>query len=325
MTTSNAEHLASPETADLSRMTPIQKADFVVGLLTSGGLMEPTQAREFWQIAIKGSARLSSYSNVFMKADTHKIDRFGFENRVLHTATSGQALPIGQRSVPTLGQAVLNPKLYKAQVNIDEEVFEDNIMQERLRSFVIQKVTEAVRRDMLEILIASDTASADPDLALFDGIIKSITSNTVDASDAALSKALLEDTVQILPSQYHDFDKLQFVTATNSWINYVSSIADRATVFADNVRESSTYRPKVLGIDLDREQNYPVNLAAGNNRTVATLFDPKNWHMGVHRNVKLKVQEDVPAGVFIIVVSVRFDGAFANEAATAQLTDVLPS
>ena len=325
MTISNREHLAA-DTTDLSRMTPIQKADFTIALLASdGGRMEPEQAREFWQIAIKGSARLASYTSIFMKSDTFKLDRFGFEGRVLHTATSGQALPIGQRSVPTLGQAVLTPKLYKAQVNVDEEVFEDNIMEERLKAFTIGKVTEAVRRDMLEILIASDTASTDDDLKQFNGIIKSITSNTVDASDAALSKSLLEDTVQILPDQYHDFDKLKFATATNSWINYVSSISDRATDTADGIRESATYKPKVLGIDLEREQNYPTNLAAGNNRTVTTLFDPKNWHIGVHRRVKLKIQEDVPAGVFIIVVSVRFDGAFANEAATAQLTDVLPT
>lgn len=324
MTISNAEHL-SQENADLSGMTPIQKADFTLGLLASGGKMEPEQAREFWQIAIKGSERLSTYSNVFMKADTFKLDRFGFENRVLHAATSGQALPIGQRSTPTLGQAVLNPKLYKAQVNVDEEVFEDNIMQERLRAFVMQKVTEAVRRDMLEILIRSDTTSTDDDLSKFEGIIKSITSNTASASDAAISKAFLEDTVQILPDQYHDFDKLKFTTATNAWIGYVSSIADRVTVFGDNVRESGTYKPHVLGIELDREKNYPVDLAGGGDRTAVTLFDPKNWHIGVHRQVKLKVQEDAPAGVFIIVVSVRFDGAFANEAATAQLTDVLPT
>ncbi len=319
---SNGEHLSND---NWGRLSPVRKADFTIAFLAAnGGLMEPEQAKQFWEIAIKGSERLRSYSTIPMKADTFKLDRFGFTGDVLHAGVAGQALPVGQRTTPTLGQTTLNPKLYKASVHVQQEVFEDNIMQERLRQFIMTKLTMAVRRDMLKIQIQSDTTSTNNDLAQFDGIIKSITSHVKDASSTVLTKTLLEQGLQELPEEYHDFAKLVFTTSTKSCITYVGSLSDRATEAGDQRRETNGIT-RLFNIPIESEMLYPNNIGSGSVKTVATLFDPKNWHIGLHRDVRLKMDEDIEADVFLIVVSVRFDGAFANEDASSVIINVNPT
>lgn len=325
-TISNQEHLITQKR--FSGLTSVKKADFTLNfLVTNGGLMEPEQAKEFWQVAVKGSERLRDWSIIPMKSDTFKIDRFGFTGRVLHAATSGQALPLADRSTPALGQNVLTPKLFRAQANIAQEVFEDNIMQEQLRQMTVTKLADAVRRDMVQFLIQSDTTLADVDLNKFDGVIKRITSNVVDAAGAKLTKSLVTDTFQILPDEYKDVNKLSMVTSTNSWINYMDSLSDRETERAGQIRENMGPGDAIsqFRFPIQSEMNYPNNIGSSDNKTSATLFWKKNWHVGLHRDVRVKMDEDITADVFIVVVSVRFDGNFADENGTAQLENVLPS
>ena len=47
-------------------------------------------------------------------------------------------------------------------------------------------LAEAVARDMEEVAINGDTASADPFLATMDGVLKQATSHVVDAAAASL-------------------------------------------------------------------------------------------------------------------------------------------
>ncbi len=323
--TENREHLSPDKWA---RMTSVQKADFTLSFLAAnGGRMEPTQSKEFWDITIKESDRLPRFTIVPMKSDTHKIDSMGFTSQVLHAATSGQSLPQSKRSVPELGQEVLVPKLFKGQVNIDEEVLEDNILQERLRELVMTKITAKVRQDMLKILIQSDTASADDDFNQFDGLITKITSNVVDAAGAGLSKALWEDLLQVLPDQFHQLNELTAMTSSKAWIKYMGTLSDRETEFAERVREQggAQFQPRYMGIPIEAETHFPNDIGTGSVLTAATLFKLKNYHVGIHRDVKLKMDEDITAGVIIIVVSVRFVGNFAHEGSTAIIENVLPA
>ena len=62
---------------------------------------------------------------------------------------------------------------YRRKMARDRLVFREEIM---------EMMAEAISRDMEEVLINGDTLSADPFLAVMDGVLKQATSNIVDAS-----------------------------------------------------------------------------------------------------------------------------------------------
>ena len=61
-------------------------------------------------------------------------------------------------------------------------MLEDSIERGELRQTIMEMMAEAISRDMEEVLINGDTLSADPFLAVMDGVLKQTTSNIVDAA-----------------------------------------------------------------------------------------------------------------------------------------------
>lgn len=68
------------------------------------------------------------------------------------------------------------------------------------------------------LLINGDTVSADPLLAVMDGILKQATSNVVDAAGTPISKTLLQSMLKTLPSE-HLRDKKAMRFLTRHWLS----------------------------------------------------------------------------------------------------------
>jgi hypothetical protein len=309
----------------------LQKADLALSdLLTDGGLLVPEQAQKFLRILIKKSVIMPMATVEPMRSPKKEINKIRFASRILRSGQSGVALSEAERAKPDLSQVELDAKLFKAEVRLNNEVLEDSIERGNLRNTVMQLMTQAVSRDMEDQLINGDTADADPFFSTFDGVLKQATSNIVNASSVKLNKAILRDLQRVLPTEFlvNKLD-MRYLTSVDADIDYRDTLADRATPGGDRALGAMANSEAIVGytgVPVVPVPLFPGDRAGLPLPTGATnvlFLDPKNIHVGVHREIRLETDKDISAGEVILVVSMRFDVKFAEELAVAKATNVL--
>lgn len=295
MGTSNEKILRTVEKADLE----------VASLIANGGYLPDDQAKAFIVDMIKEAKLLPLIRVEGIKSHTKLIDRIGLDGRVLHPGTSGQALSLADRTAPVTEQATLETKLFKGEIRLSNEALEDNIEQGKLKDTVLKMMKEQVATDLDEITAKGDTASADPYLAQFDGMIKLATAHTVNAGTNPIQKEYLKRAIKAMPSQFNRMkDRQVFLTSEGAEIDYRDYLANRATVLGDKFvtgADPVVYgsRP-ILPIPV-----FPENLGMATNETVCLLLDPKLAFLGIWRDIMLEPDYDTRAGVWYVVVSMR--------------------
>lgn len=311
-------------------MTPtrsiLQKADLsLADLIADGGYLEPAQAKKFLQRAIR-KAKLSGMITVTtLESPTQIIENLRFAGQVLQPGVSGEALLAAQRSKPDLGKETWNAKLFKAEIRIPDEVLEDNIEGQGLKNTIMGRASEAVGRDAEKVVIRGDTASADPLLAQLDGIIKQATSHPVVAGGSRLDRSILKQITRALPKEYiDDMGQMVYLTSHNAQDDYSDSLAPRVGDLGDRQIVEND-KPKYKGKAVVDIPMWPEDLGGGSDETVVVFTHPKNIYLGVWRKIKVQTDMDVSAGVFIIVMSLRFDARYAIEDSVVKATGVLNS
>lgn len=300
----------------------LQKADLVLADLTSGGLLEPAQAQKFMRILIEEAKLMPMTTVVPMRSPKQLIEKIRFAGQVLQPGQEATSLPLAQRSTPDLSKVELDAKLFKAEVRITDEVLEDNIERAELRTTIMQTMGEAVARDMEDVAINGDTASATPLLAVLDGILKQATSNIVNAGTVPLNKTTFRDALKSMPNAFlRDKGRMAFLTSVDAEIDYRDSIADRQTILGDKFLEQEA-AIRWSGIPVQSLNKMPET-AVGPNVLANMLFcDPKNIHWGIHRKIKIETDRLVREGVLLIVLSVRFDVKYAEETAVVRVNNI---
>ena len=303
--------------------TLLEKADLALSdLSTSGGLLKPEQAAKFIRLAILSSVMLPMATVKPLKSPKAEVDKMRFASRVLRAGQEATALPAADRAKPNISQMELDTKLFKAEVRLSNEVLEDSIERADLRNTIMTLMTEAVGRDIEEVAIQGDTASADTFLAQFDGVLKQATSHTVDAAGVKLNKSILRDMVRTMPKEYRrDKRMMAFLTSANAEIDYRDSLADRATVLGDKFLADDG-PVSYAGIRVDPIPMMPETLSPGNT-TNALFLDPKNIIMGIWRNIRVETDKLISEGVVLIVVTLRFDVKFQHEDAVVKAYNIL--
>ena len=169
----------------LSNRSILEKADLALADLTAGGgILKPAQAQKFMRLLIKQSVLMQQATVVPMASPKQQISKIKFGSRILRPGQEATALTAAQRAAPDLSQVELDAKLFKAEVRLSDEVLEDSIERGELRQTMMEMIADAISRDMEEVLVSGDTASADPFLATMDGVLKQATSHVVDAAAA---------------------------------------------------------------------------------------------------------------------------------------------
>lgn len=301
----------------------LAKADLALStLLNDGGLLLPEQANRFIRILIKEAVLMRMATVKPMKSPKAQIDRIRMGERVLRAGESCVPLPKEDRHCPDTSQVELDAKLFKAQCNLCDEVLEDNIERDRLRQTIMQLMTEAIGRDMDEIIVQGDTASSDPYLAQFDGILKQATSNIVNNGGAALTKTTFRDMLKAMPSEFlRRKDRMAFLTSVDAKIDYIDTLADRATLVGDRFLERDA-NPLYAGVPVMDVPLFPENLGVGSDETCALLLDPKNINVGVYRSIRIETDKDIEKGVLKVVATMRFDVKYGYEPAIVKATQV---
>jgi HK97 family phage major capsid protein len=303
--------------------TVLEKADLALSDLTSsGGLLQPAQVAKFMRILIKQSKLMGMSTVVPMKSHKQLIEKIRFAGRVLRAGNEAQALAAGDRAKPNLGKVELDAQLFKAEVRLNNEVLEDSIERAELRQTIMQILGDAIARDMEEVSIQGDTASADPFLAKFDGLLKQITSNVVDAADTKLSKVHFRDMLRALPSEFlRNKSEMRFLTSVDAEIDYRDTLADRVGPVGDRFLEQDA-AVQYSGVPVVDLQLMPENIGTGSHCTNVVFTDPKNINFGVWRQIRIETDKLVSEGVLIIVATLRFDMKLAEETATVKTINV---
>lgn len=307
----------------MDNRTLLEKADLTLSdLTTNGGILQPAQAKKFMRILIKESVVMGMSTVVPMKSHKQLIEKIRFGSRVLRAGEEAKALAAADRASPDLSKVELDAQLFKAEVRLNNEVLEDSIEGGGLRNTIMTLMGEAISRDMDEVIVQGDTASADPFLAKFDGILKAATSNVVDALGARTNKDLFRDALKAMPSEFlRNRKAMRFMTSVDSELDYRASLAERATAVGDKFLEGDA--PVMYsGVPIVDVPLFPENLGGGNDQTSMLLTDPKNINVGIWRQIRIETDKLVSEGVLIIVATLRFDTKYAEETAVVKVNNV---
>jgi hypothetical protein len=306
-----------------SNRTVLEKADLVVqDLITNGGILPEAVAAKFLEIAVKSSVLLPECTVVPMKSREQRIDMFRFNGRVLYPGYEATALPVNRRSKPDLAKALLTTSLFKAEIRLNKEVLEDNIEGDSFKDHIVASAAKAISRDIEDIVINGDTGSADPTLAVLNGLRVQTGTNLVNALSAYTTKTVFKSAIKAMPVEFmSDRKALRFLTSFDSETDYRDSLADRATAVGDKFLLEgvpSTYAGIVVrGVPL-----FPENLGAPAYHTEMILGDPKNINVGFWRQIEWETDKDIVAGELIIVCSLRMAVKLAYEPSMVKVQNV---
>lgn len=308
----------------LANETMLQKADAALADLQSGGgLLQPAQAQKFLRILIDEAVLLKMATVTGMKSPKQLIEKIRFGSRILRNGNEAQALSAADRAKPDLTNVELDAKLFKAEVRLNNEVLEDSIERGNLRQTIMTLMAERIATDMDEVLVNGNTSSGDPFLAQFNGLLASISSHTVDNTDATTTRTLWKNMLKAMPSPFIRNKKtLRFLTSIDSEIDYRDSLADRATPNVGDRFVEEDAPSMYSGVPVISVPLFPENIGTGSHCTSSVLIDPKNMNVGIWRDIRVETDKLVSEGVLIIVATLRFDFKLAEETASVLATNV---
>lgn len=307
--------------------TGFQPSDIDPGTPTQGGLLNNEQAKEFLRIAIEEATILNECRIETSNAPKFEVPRLSFTSRVLKPGVSGERVALGDRAKPTSGLMTLSTVLFKGEMPVSDEMFEDNVERDALADTLGEMLAQAVGRDLEEIIIKSDTdrtGGEDTTLDTLNGLIAQMqvdfpAGQRIDAaSGIADYDDLFATMLEKLPARYRRNRKnLRFYVPTIVADGYQQMLAARGTTLGDqalvqNVQATLAFRgipvtevPLLSGTDL-------INTAAIDYSKFAMLIDPANFVVGLHRRVRIEQFRDPREGVTSYLPSVRIDGKFAD-------------
>lgn len=314
-----------PTNAEMMNMTRIQKADLSLSYLVgAGGALNQEQSEKFVRLAMKKSTVMAKMTAVPMKSSQRKVPTIALGSRILTKGASGEVVPSGSQARPAFTAPVLTAQLFKAVVPVEDEVFEDAIEGEAIRNTLMQLITDAIARDVEEIVLMGDTTSTtDETIAVLDGVVAQATSHLVDASGVRLSRTLLKALYKALPSQYKDEDKNMVIwTGTTAATDYRDDLADRATALGDKMAVefgNLAYQ----GIAVDKVPLISEVMGVTANRTVALLMNPKNATIGWHKRVEIAMDDNKLSGQVYFIVRTRFDVKLVDPDGVSKVYSIL--
>lgn len=302
----------------------IQKADAALSDLSAGGLLNPEQSDMFIRNLIDQPTILSAVRSVPMRSPSMKVDKIGFGSRILRPASQTRAtdvtpdqrtLAYADRSKPDFGQVELNTKEVIAEIRLPYEVLEDNIERGDLKNTLLALIAERAALDIEELILLGDTAHATDDyLALMDGVLKNITSNTVDGTDLGVTPQLFTNAIKAMPTRFRrDKRNMSFFVDMDIEQDYRQTITDRATGLGDTAVTGSQNIP-VFGVPLVGNSLMP----AGN----MIFTNPKNILFGIQRDISIETDKDIRAREWIIVLTARVANAIEEELAAVKVSNI---
>lgn len=306
-----------------SNRTLLEKADLTLSdLTTSNGVLKPAYALTFMRLLIKESVLMSRVTVKPMASPKDQISKIALGNRVLRPGTEAVALTQSERVKPDLSHVELDASLWKAEINLSDEVLEDNIERGEFRQTLMTLMAEAISRDMEELVINGNRLSSDPFLAVMDGILAQANTFVVDAVGTKVSADLLQFLLKALPSEHlRHRNMMRFLTSVDTELDYRTLLSARLTGVGDRFLETDA--PIMHGgVRLLPIPLFPENLGEQSNQTTILLINPSNIAVGIWRQIRFETDRDISAGVLKIVATLRFDVKIIDPTGVAKAINV---
>jgi hypothetical protein len=252
-----------------------------------------------------------------------------FGNRILRVGVEAERVASGDRVQPLTGLVTLSTNLFKGEVPVSDEMFEDNIEREALADTIMVMIAEACGRDVEEYAIKNDTDRVAGDgadfgvLSQFDGLIAQFqtglpASHKVDASGIGSYDSLFKSMIRALPARYRrDPTALRFYVPVKHGDGYQSELAGRGTPLGDtNVIENLRLKLAFRGVPV-----VPIPLMTGVSTingaeidydSFVMLTHPLNLYVGWHRRIRVERFRDPREGATSFLPTLRFDVKYAD-------------
>jgi len=295
-------------------------------LSTYGGYLAEADADKFIEETVLKSKLMQMGTIWQLKSHTQNFPRVGFDSRISHAHGSGTSLPEAQRSKPDLNTVQIATAAFAAEVRIPDDVVEDAVSGEEFRSLVLKLAKERIGADVEEIGLRSDDSLGDPDLNKFNGIIKSISTNTENYAGANVTRAQLKAQLTGLPVRYkQDKSKLKFLTSPNALEYYEDQLMQlgQDPAYYWYVTEGRKPQGAYAKIGVVDVPVMPEDLST--DKTVVLLGDPRGIYWGFWRKIRVEFERIGREQTTIAIFSYRFGVAVANEEAWNKGYNVSPS
>jgi HK97 family phage major capsid protein len=303
--------------------SPIQRADFVLSSLTTGGLLPPEVYKQFIRVAQNATPILQAARVVGMKSFQTKIPKIAFTGRVMVAGTAeGTEVAGADRKAPATSEVALNAKKISGMVKVSYESLEDNVEEESFETTIMELIAQQFGIDLEELMLNGDTASGDTYLAMLDGWLKKITSNIVNAGNAEVSKAIFQSAIKSVPLKFRQRaqGKMKFYTSDHAAETWREIIGDRATPAGDKYTLEGDV-PPASGRPVVAAANIPVT-AGSPDTSPMLLTDPMNLICGVYRQMRIRVIDWPKEEAVYFQISARVAAAVEQEDAAAKVTNL---
>lgn len=310
----------------------LEKATFTTPDITApvgGGLLSPQQAREFLRVLIDESVLLKEANNQTSLSPKFEVPRISFGNRILRVGVEGSRVDTADRVKPTTGLVTLSTNLFKGEVPVSDELFEDNIERDSLADTIMVMIAEAVGRDVEEYAIKNDTDRTGADgadasvLGEFDGLVKQLqtglpASQRVAGAGYTSYDEMFRNMISALPARYRrDPTALRFYVPVKHADGYQTELAGRGTPLGDtNVIENLRMKLAFRGIPV-----VSIPLMTGISTVAGAAIDyddfvilthPLNLYVGWHRRIRVERWRDPREGATSFLPTLRFDVKYAD-------------
>lgn len=309
--------------AELLRKATLTTADF------GGAGQAPLtieQVDQFLELAITPQKLLPMARKVTSTATKWQESIIDFTQQILRPGVENQRLNFPDRTTPSTGLTEISTSLFRGEVPISDEVYEDQVARAGFGDVLIRMMAKAVGRDIENIMINSQAIGPNPLLASFDGwltLAQGPGANIIDATDVGQDyQRIFRSMLSALPYKYkQDVTEMRFLVPVTLVERYRENLADRGTSLGD-MMISGTGALVFQGIEIVSVPLVGVDTTVTPNSSYILLTHPMNLIYGVHRDLRFESWRDPREGATSFIVTCRIAAAVSVVAATTIAINV---
>jgi HK97 family phage major capsid protein len=304
------------------------KADHLLTTFTDGkGLLLPKQNESFIDLIQDEPTLIKEVTMHRMTSPIEYINKIDLSKMILRPGRWYDGTPSGTtRALAANERYTLEPSRVElatieviSEARISYEVLEDVIERDEFEKTVLRHTAAKWARDLERIILLGDTAGGyiEDEVVLneFDGVLKLVTSKTVDALQNPPSAAVFGAAIKALTRKYDSIDAKWYLS---------HSMATDIRVARSN-RETGLGDANLIGTkELPILGRMAKDIAYMPTGTVL-LGDPRNIILGVQRNISLETDKDISRREHIFVTTGRFAVQLFDEKAMVKITNIAPS
>lgn len=304
----------------------INKAVFNDAVLNNGGRLNVEQSNRFIDMVVDQPTILNELRVVRMNSPQRKIEEIGFGQRVLVPATEGTDPGESNYKAPTTRTITLTVTEMMAVIKITDDTLENNIEGDSLEAHTMRLLSERTSLDLEDIIVNGDTTSADTFLAQFNGLRAQITTHTVDAAGATITKDHFKQALKAVPNKFiRDRRSWRFYTHYDVETEWVDVFGARQTARGDSSLADGTIPPAygvpVRGIAMlgDREETHSSEMVDVSD---AIFINPQNIIFGIQRDIRVEPERRPRERSTYFVLTLKVDMKLENEEASCKIESI---